>query len=133
MTLSNNYKIALGHDNQSNFRSIKAVIGAAPKGLGEYDQGDERRNGLSLIQFGGFETFDWPFSYVELDVPIILSNWLCSGGRSGLVTVQTYTDDPLIPRRYNATMILPPLKGLKPSGLLYKPYKIEFIHAVRLP
>lgn len=127
------YMIAPAHDNLANLRAIFYIIGATPTGFLEHDNGIERVKTGGLVVFGGTESFAWPFPGVELDSDLILSNAFCAGGRTGLVTVQSWINNPRLPYRYNATIHLPPTPSLHtPGSILINNYKITFSNAVRL-
>lgn len=131
----NAYQIAAGHDNTAGLQQIKLLIGATPAGFGEHDDGLERIKPTGIVVFGGYEYFEWPFAGVELRVPMLLSNLFCAGTRTGYVTVQSYIDNPDIPYRYNATLKLPPLTGLRRNtggGILIPNYIPRFVRAVRI-
>lgn len=129
------YKIASGYNvaagslvNIESITPTSDVAFVAPQVLGTFDPGKYIIRGDGTLYLTGFPTQQWLFSALTRLQLAYLRTTYCSGGWSGLVTINTRLGDtPYV--RYNAVMILP--KPSESEGRLYA-YKNYSVKMARL-
>ncbi len=115
--MSNNIRIAAGHNNKAGYTDFEAITDTDGYEMGEVQTLSTWENGEEIISIGatvrdeGFAYFEFRISPMLYSLDSKLSTDYCSNGRSGNVTVRTrrFRDDDYVD--CNALMILPKIGG----------------------